>query len=214
MLREKNKLTQKQDNSGASSTFAPEALLRLVFREVLSGDRRKFQAKSNDTKSGGGARDFRFTPYGKFDGIFEKMLTVSRTEERTRGKKKTMVNIYTSTVNVVKADGSMGTKTIEFEPPTTRRPNEGRLTRLNHYSLEVPSNNEGRILLLLYQTGDKRLWLTFATENQLQQGVWDKNLTDLLLNCLNAPRGLRHAAQGFHDLALGNRFCKSKGNKA
>lgn len=203
-------MTQEQDNSKTSAAIAPNALLRLVFREVLSGDRRKFEANSNNANTGGGARDFRFSPYDKFDGIFERMLTDRRKESRTRNGKKISEEIYTSFVNVVKANGSAITKTIEFEPPTTARPNEGRLTRLNHYGLEVPSINEGRILLLLYQTGDTRLWLNFVTENQLQQGVWDENLTNLLLPCLNAPRASSHAAQGFHDLELSSRFCKSK----
>lgn len=207
-------MTQKQDNSKTPVSIAPDSILRIVFREVLSGDRRKFEAKSNDASTGGGARDFRFSPYDKFDGIFERMLTGRRSEMRTRDRKKISEEIYTSSVNVEKANGLVITKTIEFEPPTTARPNEGRLTRLNHYGLEVPNNNEGRILLLLYQTGDTRLWLNFATENQLQQGAWDENLTDLLLPCLNAPRASSHAAQGFHDLALSSSFCKSKVSNA
>lgn len=205
-------MTQGLANVKTGETVAAEALLRLVFREVLSGDRRKFRAKSNDANSGGGARDFRFSPYEKFDGVFERMLSGRSTVLRSRNGVKTPEEIYTSSVNVVKADGNTALKKIVFEPPTTARKNEGRLTQLNHYGLDVPSEEEGRIVLLLYQTGNSKLWLTFATEQQLQGDVWDEEITHLLLNCLNAPRPYTHAAQGYYDIALGSRFCKAKGD--
>jgi hypothetical protein len=205
-------MNQKQANQKTGSAVAPSSLLRYVFREVLAGDTRKFKAQSNDATTGGGARDFRFRPYDKFGGIFEQMLSSRKTELRLRDGVRVPQELYTSRVRVVGQNGAYVDKPIEFEPPTTARPDEGRLTRLSSYGLEVPSGNGGRILLLLYQTGDSQLWLNFVTQQQLEAGLWDATLTKLLLNCLNAPRAQNHAAQGFHDFALGSDFCKSAGN--
>ena len=204
-------MTTKSDNATPDKSIAAKALLRFVYREVLAGDRRKFVAKAADANTGGGARDFRFSPYDKFGGIFEKMLTGRKFENRTRDGVTVPQELLTSRVQVARANGKWVDKPIEFEPPTTARPAEGRLTRLNSYALEVPSGAAGRILLILFQTGDQKVWLSFATEAQLNSGKWEKSLTRILQDCLAESRPVNHAAQGFHDFSLGSGFCKSSG---
>lgn len=204
-------MTKKPVSTAPDTAIAPKALLRFVYREVLAGDRRKFVANSADADTGGGARDFRFSPYDKFEGIFEKMLAGRRFENRTRNGVTVPQEILTSRVQVARANGKWVDKPIEFEPPTTARPNEGRLTRLNSYELEVPTGAVGKILLMLFQTGDGQVWLSFATETQLNSGRWEKTLTKILQDCLAERRPVNHAAQGFHDFSLGSGFCKSSG---
>ena len=192
--------------------FAPAELVRLVYREVLPGDVAKFQGKSNLTPSGGGARDFRFRPYSKFQGIFEKLLSGRKTETRIRKGLPTATLIYTDTVTVTDATGTASTRQIEFEPPTTAREDEGRLPRLNAYGMVVPTGAVGRVLLLLYQTGNGSLFLNFATETDLRAGAWNATVARHLLDCLDEERPASHAAQGFFDLSSGESFCKSKGS--
>lgn len=197
--------------SQVSTRFGPTDLVRLVYRQVLPGDVRKFEGTANTSPSGGGARDFRFSPYSKFQGIFERMLTGRKSEPRIRLQVTTLTTIYTSTVCVTDATGVTTTKTIEFEPPTDSRGDEGRLTRLNAYGLSVPTGAPSRVLLLLYQTGDGSLFLNFATEADLLNNVWEASVTRRLLGCLNERRPAAHAVQGFFDLATGDSYCKSNG---
>jgi hypothetical protein len=196
----------------SSRAFEANALVRLVYREVLPGDVAKFAGKSNITQSGGGARDFRFRPYSKFQGIFERLLSGRKTESRSRDGAPTPTLIYTDTLSVIDANGGATTRPIEFEPPTTAREDEGRLPRLNAYGLVVPSGNFGRVMLVLYQTGNGALFLNFATEADLRNNVWDTTVTNHLLDCLAEKRPISHAAQGFFDLATGESFCKCSGN--
>lgn len=204
-------MTTKSDDSKQDASSASTTLLRFVYREVLPGDKLKFAANSARATSGGGARDFRFSPYDSFEGIFEKMLTGRKTVGRSRNGVQTPEVILTSTVQVSQPKSKWVEKAIEFEPPTTARVNEGRLTRLSSYGLVVPSGNTGRILLILFQTGDQKLWLSFATEAELKTGVWEQTLTKILQDCLAEKRPAKHAAQGFHDFILGSGFCKSSG---
>jgi hypothetical protein len=38
----------------------PTAAARILYKEIVEGDLRKFRAESNDAATGGGARDLRF----------------------------------------------------------------------------------------------------------------------------------------------------------
>lgn len=206
------KVEVKPTAESSAKAFQADELVRLVYREVLPGDVAKFAGKSNTAPSGGGARDFRFSPYSKFQGIFEKLISGKKTEPRRRNGMSTDTLILTGKVTVTDASQVAREKTIEFEPPTTARGDEGRLPRLNAYGMSVPSGNCGRILLLLYQTGSRQLFLNFATEQELRSGVWDPTVTLHLLGCLSERRPVSHAAQGFFDLATGESYCKCSGN--
>lgn len=43
-----------------------QGVKRFIFKELVEGDFRKFFAQSNDTDSGGGARDLRYKPQKEF----------------------------------------------------------------------------------------------------------------------------------------------------
>lgn len=200
-----NNKTKAVQASSAGTTGAL-SIKRLIFREVLAGDVKKFEAKSNKTKSGGGARDFRFRPYSEFDGIFERMLAGTDTKPRKRDGAAKTITIYTSPVSIW---GGTVSHPLEFEPPTTARKNEGRLTRLNHLGLAVPKN-QGRVFLVIHQTGDDKVWLSFATQDELTNKAWHPTINDFLLACMLAPRSSNSAAQGFLDIEAGTHFCNSK----
>jgi hypothetical protein len=182
------------------------AVKRVVFREVLPGDVLKFAAKSNKTKSGGGARDFRYNPYDKFDDVFGRLLKGRRQEDRVRNKITTSVTVYENKAGLCTPSGVVPGKTLEFEPPTSAREGEGRLTRLNSLGLSVPKN-QGRVFLMVWQTDDGKVWFGFATENELQSGKWHASINDFLLSCMTAKRRHGNAAQGFIDFEQGSQFC-------
>lgn len=196
------------------STVAQEAPLanpgeikRFVFREVLAGDVLKFAAQSSSSGTGGGARDMRFRPYDKFDAVFERLLTGRKTVSRVRNAVPVDIRIYSAPVSVVHSSSRVTTATMEFEPPTTARDDEGRLTRLNHYGLAVPAS-QGRVMLLIWQTGDNAVRLAFATEKQLAAGKWHPQIGQALVDCFATKRRHGNAAQGFVDFVRGTRFYK------
>jgi hypothetical protein len=182
----------------------PKEIKRIVFREVLAGDVKKFKAKSNTSQTGGGARDFRYRPYDKFDDVFGRILMGRAKPPRVRGGSSTHVTIYTGSVQIT--PGSQLT-TLEFEPPTTARANEGRLTRLNALGLTVPTG-QGRVFLLIWQTGDNNAYLAFATETQINSNQWHPAINQELTACLSFKRPKNNAGQGFVDFVRGSRFMK------
>jgi hypothetical protein len=92
----------------------------VVFREVLPGDLRKFDAESNDADTGGGARDLRFREGARMSPILARMFpNQANADGVTRGS-----------VFWVTAQNVVGSGDIEFWPPTDARPNEVRLGRI------------------------------------------------------------------------------------
>jgi hypothetical protein len=183
-------------------------LKRLVFREVLDGDVKKFAAKSNISGTGGGARDFRYRPYDDFDDVFSRILTDHKKEKRTRDEQPVDVVTYFGKGTYRGPNGDEPDKVLQFEPPTTARPNEGRLTRLSSLGLTVPKG-EGRVFLLIWQMDDDAVWLGFATQKQLEANAWYQKINDFLLECMNAKRPVNNAAQGFIDFERSKHFCNS-----
>lgn len=50
---------------------------RILFKEIVDGDVRKIHADSNDSDTGGGARDFRFGSYSELEHIFHSMFPLT-----------------------------------------------------------------------------------------------------------------------------------------
>src|SRR5690348_4533593 len=103
----------------------PAGVKRVVFMEIVPGDLRKFRAESNDSPSGGGARDLRFRPFEVFDEIFAKLFPGNRTEQRRRGGMTSDVEIRVGRLSWQDSRGEYQSKEATFEPPTDVRPDEG-----------------------------------------------------------------------------------------
>jgi hypothetical protein len=191
----------------------PQSVIRVVFKEIVSGDLRKFRAESNDSETGGGARDLRFSPYGEFAGVFGEMFSDRVKENRRRGGINTEIEVLKGDLTWDDpATNSQRSKPIYFEPPTDVRPGEGRIPRVHEYPpFQVPvADNEGRVLLLFIQRGDGSVWSAFATENSLRSGQgWDPAVSRGLLACLDAPRPRNQTAQGYLNLRAGTRYCNA-----
>ena len=170
---------------------------RIIFREVMPGDLKKFTATSADADTGGGARDFRFTPFGKFDGVFARALPGREKESRVRNKTRTTVTLYTATVSIPRNNGTTMNRELRFEPPTTARDSEGRLAQLSKFGLEPPTG-EGRFLFLIIEDANGNVIVTFYSEQDLASGNWHAAVNAFFKPVFTIPRK-KNANQGFID---------------
>jgi hypothetical protein len=134
----------------------PIGVLRVYFQEISAGDRRKIEGKSNDAKTGGGARDLRFN-YKQMHPFFVRMFPQTRAAKRD----SEVLRIHHGTVSWIDNEGRNKVSPIEFWPPTVARPSEGRLGRINQLGnlRDLPPNSEGRLFVTLTQleTGEIRV---------------------------------------------------------
>lgn len=197
-----------EDSSGSSQEVA-----RILYKEILPGDLRKILAQSNDSDSGGGARDFRFGSYGKVVPVIKEMFPETVKEERKRDGVANDIDIFKGRFYWYRHDGSVDSKASFFEPPTDVRPSEGRIVRVHEYGCFdtklIPKGGVGnRVLLLLIQRKDGKVWPHFAEEKSLRQaGVWDPAVAKELLDCLDAPRAVGRATVGYRDFTSKGRYC-------
>jgi hypothetical protein len=190
----------------------PSGVKRIVYREIVDGDRRKFQARSTDTSSGGGARDLRFGSYEKFADIFRTMFPSNRVVKRRRGSKQVDVKVLVGQLHWVEKRKNppqevISSQEVIFEPPTDARRNEGRLTRVHTYPplrVKLPTT-QGRLVLLLVQRDDDSVWPEIVTEKSLRSGGWDDCVAGPILRSLDSTRSNR-AARGYMDFENGDTY--------
>lgn len=180
---------------------------RVVFKEVVEGDFRKFEAQSNDADSGGGARDLRFRPYDEFEEVFRHLFPDIRTEKRKRNGKKVDVEILVGRLHWLEG-GKHRSKEATFEPPTDARPNEGRIPIVHTYPPfnVLPPTNQGRMVLLLVQHDDDTVWPAFATEDSLRSGAWQDSVSGPILRSLDSKRPANQVARGYVDFENGKAY--------
>ena len=185
----------------------PAHVKRVVFKEIAEGDYRKFEAHSNDADSGGGARDLRFRPYEKFREVFLDLFPLVRAATRRRGGVDTEVKVLVGRLYWPDGD-TVASAEATFEPPTDARPNEGRIPVVHTYPpfSDLPSTNQGKVVLLLIQRDDDTVWPSFATEGSLRSGAWEPSVATPILASLKASRPTNQVARGYIDFARGTMF--------
>lgn len=186
--------------------MAGAGVKRIIFREVMPGDLRKFTASAAPSGTGGGARDLRFRPFDKFDGIFARTLPGRAIVERRRDGEREDLEIYTATADVVAGNNASSKRDISFEPPTTARPNEGRLARVHELDLDVPQG-EGRVMILIIQDANDNVIITFFSEKDAGSGAWHQTVTDFFKEVFAKPQGV-NATQGYIDIEQKSRWIK------
>ena len=199
-------MTTVPSKSGQHKARDPNEIARLVFRQVLPGDVLKFKAKSNTSVTGGGARDFRFRPYEKFDQVFERLLIGRKHVKRRRAGKDILEEIYTGRATVIHSATKQTLNDLIFEPPTTARPGEGRLCQLDKLKLKVPTDPSA-VLLLIWQEFSGNIFIAFVVETALRSGDWHPRISSALLQCIAERRG-KKAIQGYFDFEFTQHFCK------
>lgn len=184
-------------------------IARIVFRQILDGDRRKFIAQSNDSDTGGGARDLRFRAWPKMQGTLRKLFPGARTENRKRGT-STSLQVYIGHFHWMQK-GKIVSREALLEPPTDARANEARITRVHEYhcfTIDEPEKGTGRLLALFVQKKDGTVWPFVITEHSLEHDDWNPGVAEFLLSALNASRPERQAAYGFSDFETGKKFVR------
>lgn len=185
-------------------------IVRILFRQILDGDRLKFIAQSNITDSGGGARDLRFRAWDEMQGLLRKLFPVARLEKRRRSAGDAL-EVYIGRFHWLTKSGQEVSKEAVLEPPTDARPNEARITRVHEYAcftIQKPDEGYGRLLALFIQKQDGSVWPFIVTERSLEHDDWNPAVADFLLSALNAKRPSARAAYGFIDFTTGERFVR------
>lgn len=188
---------------------AATSVVRLVVREIVPGDRRKFTATSNDVDTGGGARDLRFRPEEKFRPVFARMFPSTKLVRAKRDGVETRIQINVGEVRWRDASDP-GRPPVERSgeaeiwPPTTARPREMRLIRVHRYgftSLLPPVQGEGKSVMMLIQEAQGVVRVRFTTERSIREGNWHRLIKPFLLRWLES-----NSRSGFLDLESGEEF--------
>ncbi len=189
---------------------------RILYKEIVPGDLRKILAQSNDSDTGGGARDFRFGSYTRLLPVIEQMFPRKIRENRKRDGVVEQIDVFQGEFCWQNEKGHEQRKASYFEPPTDVRPSEGRIARVHEYGCfdtsRVPKGGHGnRVLLLLIQLHDGSVWPFYAEEQTLRvRGKWDPVVAKELLDCLDAKRAANRAVIGFRDFTNAGRYCNGK----
>lgn len=189
---------------------------RILYKEIVAGDLRKILAQSNDSNTGGGARDFRFGSYKKLLPVIRQMFPNKTKENRKRDGVNEEIDVFQGEFFWRNHMGQVERKNSYFEPPTDVRPSEGRIARVHEYDCfdtsRVPKGGEGnRVLLLLVQLGDGSVWPYYAEEQTLRtKGKWDSVVAKELLDCLDAERAANRAVIGYRDFTNAGKYCNGK----
>lgn len=189
---------------------------RILYKEIVVGDLRKIHAESNDADTGGGARDFRFGSYSRIAGIVSKMFPNHVIENRRRNGVQVPITIYSGTFYWQDRSGKVSSAVSYFEPPTDARPSEGRITRVHELpclsTFLMPTPTPGnRVFLLLIQLLDSTVWPFYAEEQTLRTaGLWDPQVAQRMLHCIDSPRREGQAVIGFFDFVNAESYCNER----
>jgi len=182
---------------------------RLLFKSVEDGDLKKLEAKSNTSKTGGGARDLRL-PHKAVERVVPKMFPTVVQQTRRRNKQAQLIDLRRAQL-IYTEDGQEREIQVSYEPPTTARPSEGRITRIHEIPAlaqkHLPKRTAGRRLFLFIQHDDGKLRARYVTDSDLTNPPagspkWNKLAKDTILEALRvAPPG--KSACGWVDFTTG-----------
>jgi hypothetical protein len=184
-------------------------IARIVFREILDGDRLKFIAQSNISDTGGGARDLRFRGWDVMEDVLRKVFPQTQVARRRREGAQTL-EIYAGRFHWLQGESEISREAL-LEPPTDARPNESRVTRVHEYdcfTIRPPEEGSGRLLVLFIQKLDDSVWPFVITERSLERENWNPIVAEFLLSALKAERRRGIAAYGFVDFTTGERLVR------
>lgn len=154
-------------------------VVRILLQGIDDGDRRKFDAQSNDANSGGGARDLRFRPENKFLPFFRKLFWEQRFEDRTSQDGTTdRREILSGPVRWIVGSNENEAK-VEVWSATRARPNECRITRISDLNLSELIEDDptgGKSVFMMFQQNSGIVRIHFTTETSLRNDNWDETI--------------------------------------
>lgn len=118
-------------------------VVRILYKEIVAGDLRKILAQSNDSATGGGARDFRFGSFKTLLPVITHMFPNRAKENRKRDGVVEEIEVFQGEFFWYDANGMIVRKNSFFEPPTDVRPSEGRIARVHEYDCFDTSRIKG-----------------------------------------------------------------------
>lgn len=193
------------------STGVKQAGIKLiVYKETKLGDLRKFQARSNDSDTGGGARDLRFRPDSSFGPVFRRLFPRTEQRKTTRHGQRVDIDVFVGRVNWMQGD-KRTSREAEYWPETPSRPQEGRWSRVYEFwpFQQTIREDEGHIVTLLVQDDNDDVWLYICTEDELRDESWNQAVIDIIFDCIGSKRRESQSAAGYIDFARGRRFCNA-----
>ena len=153
-------------------------VVRVLFQNIEQGDRLKFEAKSNISKSGGGARDLRFRPESEFLPFFQRMFPDRRMQKRSGRSGLGKIEVLRGTV-LWEESGREKWATMEIWPATDARPNECRIAKISNFGLSDLIKDDpagGKSVFMMFQLGNETIRLHFTTETGLRADDWDPTI--------------------------------------
>lgn len=197
-----------------------DKVIRLLYKEISGGDIKKFAAESNkDGEAGGGARDLRFGGFDELKDFLGKMFPGRNDVNRKRKGEPAKLEQLSADFHWFDDKGNLHTKTAYVEPPTSARPNEWRLTRVDTFSCfqgedlqEIPGD---RLFLLIVQRENGQVWPHFARESELSvppghPDAWHPDIANPIISCANAKRPKNVIVMGFNDYTQKKGYCNGK----
>ena len=183
-----------------TSNSSPAGIRRLIYYEVLDGDKLKAAAESNfDRSSGGGARDIRLPV--QFNGVLTEMFPEAGT-----GRGNVDINIG----SLVWGAGGKKTSRSEIElwPPTDSRSTELRISKINTLPpfSEIPADDTEHLFLVLVQDDVGDLRAHFVPIEILRSEAFYDRLVESIENCIGATDP-RKRVMGYIDFDLESEYC-------
>lgn len=161
------------------------AIVEVLCHEITEADIKKIQALSNDAKTGGGARDLRFS--AQFIPVLDRFFPSDVTYERNTPYR----------IGEFEHTDIAGNKTIQqiryaFQP-TNARPNEVRLAQINKTELfsEIPDIEEGDGLLFiaLVRRSDGMPQAQYLTQRQISDPTSNKIIAAAMDEAISNSKG-------------------------
>lgn len=185
---------------------------RFLYKRFLVGDDLKLKARSNTSKTGGGARDIRFGPWEEFEAIVKVMFPKTVTKPTKRKDPQTgkyvthAALVHIGTLLYTDDNGATARMDVEFWEPTGARSFEGRLARAGTLPPFRPGTmpaGKGSVFMLLAQDSAGMLGGTWINEQALRTGKgWYKPFQKALLDGLDKASATDNL-RGFIDLQTG-----------
>lgn len=179
---------------------------RFFFQEIKPGDVRKLQARSNIARTGGGARDLR-VPHAAFAPFLRRLFAEKVQRRRRRAGSLATLDVQRGPI-FWEEGGVERSAVVEYEPPTTPRPAEGRIVRIHALPplRNLPPGDGGRILLLVVQDTDGKVRAEYVTTNMLRSADFNRRIALPILSCLERTPQHR-SARGYIDFESGEEYC-------
>jgi hypothetical protein len=184
-----------------------QAPVLVLYKELTAADLRKLEAESNDTPSGGGARDLRL-PHKAFAHVMSRLLPSTRLERRG---KKSDPDAVVQFGPVTFFEGGQARQTeFVYWPPTDARPSEGRIAKVHASPAlggRLPDVDKGRVFVMFIKWASGMVQIVYAYENELRKGDWASEVAGPLLQCMTDSDLRGKSVQGYIDLAEGMGYC-------